>query len=191
MSHSDHGPPLAREIRERTGIDPARCYQCGKCTAGCPMAAEMPTRISQLMRKIQRGREELLTDPSIWYCLTCEQCSARCPQQAEPARLVDALRELATERAPGSAPRRIGAFHTAFLEQVRLNGRLYEFGLVLGYKLRSGALLDDVEAAPAMMARGKLAFIPTRIEGLQDVRRIFEACEAEHGAHGGHDEEAP
>ncbi len=189
MSHDEHGPPLTREIRERTGIEPARCYQCGKCTAGCPMALEMPTRIQQIMRKIQQGREELLEDPSIWLCLSCEQCSGRCPQQVEPARLVDAVRELAMERAPGTAPNRIGAFHKAFLEQVRLNGRLYEFGLVLGYKLRSGALLDDVDAAPAMMARGKLALVPTRIEGLDEIRRIFDACEG-HRAVDGHDEEA-
>jgi heterodisulfide reductase subunit C len=186
MSHSEHGPPLTREVRSRTGLDPARCYQCGKCTAGCPMAAEMPTRIQQIMRKIQQGREELLEDPSIWYCLSCEQCSGRCPQQVEPARMVDALRELAMERVPGSAPRRIGAFHKAFLEQIELNGRLYEFGLVIGYKLRSGALLDDVDTAPAMMARGKLALVPTRIEGLDDIARIFEACRER-----GHEEDTP
>jgi len=190
VSHDEHGAPLTREIRRRTGIEPARCYQCGKCTAGCPMAHEMPTRIQQIMRKIQQGREDLLEDPSIWLCLSCEQCSGRCPQEVEPARLVDAARELAMERAPGTAPRRIRAFHTAFLEQVKLNGRLYEFGLVLGYKLRSGALMDDVDAAPAMMARGKLALVPTRIEGLDEIRRIFEACERRDASHG-HDEEAP
>jgi heterodisulfide reductase subunit C2 len=190
VSHDEHGPPLTREIRSRTGIEPARCYQCGKCTAGCPMADEMPTRIQQIMRKIQQGREGLLEDPSIWLCLSCEQCSGRCPQEVEPARMVDALRELAMERAPGTAPRRIGAFHTAFLEQIKLNGRLYEFGLVMGYKLRSGALLDDVEAAPAMMARGKLALVPTRIDGLDDVRRIFRACEHRPAADSP-DEEAP
>jgi len=187
VTHHEHGPALTREIRSRTGIEPARCYQCGKCTAGCPMAMEMPTRIQQIMRKIQQGREELLEDPSIWICASCEQCSGRCPQEVEPARLIDALRELSMERAPGSAPRRIGAMHRAFLKQVKLNGRMFEVGLVVGYKLRSGAMTDDVEAAPGMMVRGKLALVPTRIKGLDEIRRIFEACEPRRGA----DEETP
>jgi heterodisulfide reductase subunit C len=188
VSHSEHGPPLTREVRARTGIEPARCYQCGKCTAGCPMALEMPTRVQQIMRKIQQGREELLEDPSIWICASCEQCSGRCPQDVEPARLIDALRELSMERAPGSAPRRIGAMHRAFLGQIKLNGRLFEVGLVLGYKLRSGAMTDDVETAPGMMSRGKLALVPTRIKGLDEIRRIFEACDPDRR---GSDEESP
>ena len=183
MSHHEHGPALARKVRARTGLDPARCYQCGKCTAGCPMAEEMPSRIQQIMRRLQRGDDTLLTDASLWYCLTCETCSARCPQGVEPARLVDALRELALEADAGSPPRAIRAFHEAFLEQIRWNGRLYEFGLVMGYKLRSGALLNDVTAAPAMMSRGKLALVPKRIQGLDDIRRIFDAC-AKHGEDG-------
>ena len=33
------------------------------------------------------------------------------------------------------------------------------------YKLRTGALLADMTAAPGMIARGKLAFLPHAIEG--------------------------
>ena len=36
-------------------------------------------------------------------------------------------------------PRTIGAFHKAFLEQIRTNGRLHEMGLVMDYKLRRRA----------------------------------------------------
>ncbi len=43
------------------------------------------------------------------------------------------------------------------------------------YKLRSGALLQDVAAAPGMLRRGKLPLRPPRIEGVDEVRRIFEA----------------
>jgi len=181
VSHTeDHGPALTRQVRERSGLDPAACYQCGKCTAGCPMAGEMPTGPQQIMRKVQLGREGLLEDASIWLCLTCETCSTRCPMDCEPARIIDALRELSLEQRPGSGPRNIRAFHQAFLEQIRSHGRLFEFGLVMGFKLRSGALLDDVTAAPSMLSRGKLAFKPRRIENLAEVRRIFDACESRH-----------
>ena len=29
---------LAAQVQQRCGENPARCYQCGKCTAGCPVA---------------------------------------------------------------------------------------------------------------------------------------------------------
>ncbi len=54
-------------------------------------------------------------------------------------------------------PRTISAFHKAFLDQIRTNGRLHEVGLVMEYKLRSGDLMKDVTNAPALFTRGKLS----------------------------------
>ena len=50
-------------------------------------------------------------------------------------------------------------------------------GLMAEYKLRSGALFADVTAAPGMVSRGKLGFVPHPIKGVKEVRRIFDACE--------------
>jgi hypothetical protein len=49
--------------------------------------------------------------------------------------------------------------------------------MVMEYKLRTGALAQDALAAPSMLARGKLRLAPRRIEGIDEVRRIFDACE--------------
>ena len=35
---------FAADILEATGINAATCYQCGKCSAGCPMASESDLR---------------------------------------------------------------------------------------------------------------------------------------------------
>ena len=178
-AHRGHGrPTLAEELRRATGRNPARCYQCGKCSAGCPMASETALRPHDVMRLVvQDRREELLASESIWLCLTCETCVARCPNECDPARTIDALREIASAQDPGSAPKAVSAFHRSFLDQVRLTGRLFELGLMAEYKLRSGALFADVTAAPGMVARGKLGFVPHPIKGVREVRRIFEACE--------------
>jgi heterodisulfide reductase subunit C2 len=187
MEHPDHsastttGPSLSfsREIREATGINPARCYQCGKCSAGCPMAEEMATKPHQMLRMMQLGqRQQLLEDPSIWLCLTCETCTARCPNEVEPARLIDAVRGLAVREFPTAAPRPIRAFHRAFLQAIAANGRIFEFGMIANYKLKSGDLFSDVLTAPGMLARGKLKLLPSSIDGVADVRRIFAACAA-------------
>jgi len=167
------------EVRRISGLDPACCYQCGKCSAGCPMAEEMDLRTHQLVRLVQLDRRErLLRSESIWLCLGCETCTTRCPNGFDPAAVIDALREVMLREEPGNVPRRIGAFHRAFLDQIRSHGRLFEIGLVMGFKLRSGALFDDVTTAPALLRRGKLKLVPKRIEGIDEVRRIFDACQA-------------
>jgi heterodisulfide reductase subunit C len=176
---SAHGrASLRAEMKERTGKNTARCYQCGKCSAGCPMAGETSLRPHDVMRLVNLDqRERLLTNESIWLCLTCETCTERCPNGCDPARTMDALREMAVAASPGSAPRAVLAFHRSFLDQIRLTGRSFELGLVAEYKLRTGALLQDVATVPGLVARGKLGFVPHPIEGVKEVRRIFEACE--------------
>ncbi|MCK5552076.1 MAG: heterodisulfide reductase subunit C, partial [Deltaproteobacteria bacterium] len=41
------------EILALSGEDASRCVQCGKCTAGCPIAPEMDMKPSQVLRHIQ------------------------------------------------------------------------------------------------------------------------------------------
>ena len=181
----DHKPSrfessLLSRIREVTRLDPALCYQCGKCSAGCPMASEMDLKTNEIIRLLQLdARERLLSSESIWMCLTCETCTTRCPNLFDPAAIIDALREIIVMEHPDFIPRRIAAFHTAFLDQIRSHGRVFEFGLVASYKLRSGALFADVDSVPGMLARGKLALTPKRIKGLRELRRIFEKCAPE------------
>jgi heterodisulfide reductase subunit C len=141
------------------------------------MAAEMELKTHEIIRLLQLDcRERLLTTESIWLCLTCETCTTRCPNEFDPAIVIDALREIALKERRDCVPRRIAAFHSAFLDQIRAHGRVFEFGLVASYKLRSGALFADVAAVPGMLARGKLALTPKRIEGIKEVRRIFRKC---------------
>ena len=174
---SERRRTLAGEILEATGINAATCYQCGKCSAGCPMASESALRPHAIMRLVmQDRRERALTDESIWLCLTCETCSARCPNDCDPACVIDAVRELSIETSVADIPRTISAFHKAFLEQIRSNGRLHEFGMVMDYKLRSGELMKDVTSAPGMLTRGKLSFRAERIEAVDEIKRIFEKC---------------
>jgi heterodisulfide reductase subunit C2 len=171
---------VSTQIQNATGLDPACCYQCGKCSAGCPMASEMDLKTHEIIRLLQLDLgERLLSSEAIWMCLTCETCTTRCPNQFDPAAVIDALREIALLKAPERVPKRISAFHSAFLDQIRTHGRVFEFGLVASYKLRGGALFADVESVPSMLSRGKLSFTPKKIEGIKALRRIFEQCATE------------
>lgn len=170
---------LEQTVLDMTGVSAPRCYQCAKCSAGCPMAGESRLRPHDIMRLIQANRrDELLSSESLWLCLTCETCTARCPCSCDPARVIDALREIAWRDDLARPPRRVSAFHKSFLGQIRRHGRIFEMGLIAGYKMRSGALFSDVMSAPGMLGRGKLSLSPNRIEGLDEVRRIFAAAAA-------------
>ncbi len=168
---------LSAEILEATGIAAATCYQCGKCSAGCPMASESALRPHNVLRSItQDRREQLLADPSLWLCLTCETCSARCPNGCDPARVIEALRDISVAEGVADQPRLLAAFHKAFLAQIKLTGRLHEVYMVMEYKLRSGDLIKDVANAPGMLTRGKLGVLPERIKGVSEIKRIFSRC---------------
>ncbi|MBN2204706.1 MAG: 4Fe-4S dicluster domain-containing protein [Thermoleophilia bacterium] len=173
MSRSDAVVRLLAETRSAA----ARCYQCGKCSAGCPMVSEMTLPPHDIMRLTAHGRfAEVLSADSLWLCLTCETCSERCPTGTDPAAIIDALREAAVLDGRREVPRSIAAFHRSFLDQVRLTGRLYEAGFFAEYKLRSRALLDDIGNAPGLVRRGKLHPLPHRLHGIGEVRAIFERC---------------
>jgi heterodisulfide reductase subunit C len=141
------------------------------------MGAEMTLAPHDVMRLVARDRSaEACAADSLWLCLTCETCSSRCPTGADPAAVIDALREVAVREGVADLPRAIAAFHRSFLDQVRATGRLYEAGFVVQYKLRSRALLQDAANAPGMLRRGKLHALPERLEGIDEVRGIFERC---------------
>jgi heterodisulfide reductase subunit C len=177
-----HAETLPSRVQDATGESIFSCYQCGKCTAGCPLAAEMDYAPHQILRLLQLDlpemEEEVLTAFSIWLCLTCETCAARCPQEVDLPRIMDYLRQESLRRGlVHPKAKDILAFHQAFLETIRRSGRLHEVGLISSYKLRTMHLLQDVLLAPKLMARGKLNPLPHSIAGKDAVRRIFERCE--------------
>ncbi|OGF68292.1 MAG: hypothetical protein A2Y62_18885 [Candidatus Fischerbacteria bacterium RBG_13_37_8] len=156
-----------------------RCYQCGKCAAGCPLADEMDYPSTVIMRMLQLGLPEMddkvLQSYTIWLCLTCETCYARCPMEIDIPRVMDYLRgESLRLRKVNRRAKDILAFNKSFLDTIKHTGRLYEFGLIADYKIRSFHWFQDVLLAPVMYIKGKLGFLPHRIKGTDAVARIFE-----------------
>jgi len=159
----------------------AECYQCGKCTAGCPMARYMDLTPSQVMRLVQIGDEaavaRVLGATGIWSCAGCLTCTQRCPKELDPAAVMDALREMSYSRGlVSSRQKKVLAFLEAFLKTVEKNGRMSEIPLVRRYKMASMDLFSDVGLVPPMLWRGKLPLKSHKIGGRGEVRRIFETC---------------
>ena len=170
---------LKAKVEQATGVKLNHCDQCGKCTAGCPVAQDMDLTSCQILRLVQFGDpawdRQALQSEGIWLCLACETCSTRCPQEVAVPKVMDFLRAEAVRRdLAHPRSRDIQAFHRAFMDSVRATGRLYEIGLVADYKVRSRHFLKDVMLAPRMLVRGKLPLLPHLIKGRDAMKRIFQ-----------------
>ena len=51
-------PTFLREVERRTGTPVSACFQCHKCSTGCPISPEMDFRSSQIIRLIHLGEED-------------------------------------------------------------------------------------------------------------------------------------
>ena len=171
---------LVEEVQRRSGTAPGACFQCHKCTTGCPIGPEMDFLPSQVMRLVHLGlEEEVLGSQAIWLCASCEACTARCPQGIDIAAVMDALRIMAIDRAVALPDAHGKQFNRSFLGSVRRHGRVFEAGMMAFYKLRTGDLLADVGKVPQMLAKGKLSLVPKRSGSVGEVREAFRRAEEE------------
>ncbi len=72
------------------------CYDCGKCTATCPIAragSNYSPRRHVLATNLGQ-RDELLQNGTLFSCLTCSLCDRRCPAEVGYTELVQKLREI-------------------------------------------------------------------------------------------------
>jgi len=90
--------PFVRQIEMISGESLLACNQCGKCSAGCPVAYGMDLLPSQVIRLAQLGVEDVLNTETIWSCAACLTCVARCPKGIDLPRIMEALRLIHMQR---------------------------------------------------------------------------------------------
>ena len=174
--------PFNSEISAASEQGMADCYQCGKCSAGCPMVDYMDLMPNAVMRNVQLGlREKVLGCKTIWLCVSCETCSTRCPQEVDIARIMDTLREISLQSGMANPEMKdITCFHELFLGSIRKNGRLDEARIVINFKTRRPRhLFEDMVTGLQMVLKGKMPFLPHKIKKRSEVKQIFKNCSAE------------
>jgi len=199
--HSSHTPDpsaqtVAAQVEKNTGESPVKCYQCGRCAAGCPqnICGEMdisPTRMMHLLQlelafadepeKSRQYAEKALSADTCWLCAGCLACTTRCPQGLDIAGTMDVLRQESLRRGVAAKSRRardIQKLHRAFLNSALKRGRIHEISMLIAYKLRSGHLLADMNLGPAMWWKGKMHLLGGESV---DTQRVQEAIEKLRG----------
>lgn len=174
---------LAQEIRSHCGEDVNRCYQCLKCSAGCPMTFAMDYPPSQVMRMVQLGQEEaLLACKTIWVCLTCNTCSIRCPNDIDIALVIDSLRERVLKKGGVPAVEKVALFHKYFLNNVKRRGRTFESELLALYQIKTGQAMQNAGLGMRMFLKGRLAMLPESVGNKKAFREIYRRVEKRGGS---------
>ncbi|MBW2307555.1 MAG: 4Fe-4S dicluster domain-containing protein [Deltaproteobacteria bacterium] len=168
---------FARHIGLLSGQSLAECYQCVKCSAGCPVASAMDILPHQIIRMVQYGiKETVLSSQTIWICASCYTCSVRCPNGIDIAHIMDVLRQISLAEGFPPGEKNVPEFHSAFLSSVKKTGRVYELGMLARYKFRTGTFMQDMKLGAKMFLKGKIKLLPHKIRRLGEVRRMFQAA---------------
>ncbi|CAG0936501.1 partial heterodisulfide reductase subunit C2, partial [Thermoflexales bacterium] len=152
---------LARRVHDETEQNVYLCYQCVKCTSGCPVAEFFDWQPNQIMRAVQLGQEDIaLHSQTPWLCASCQTCTTRCPQGLDITAIMEFLTREAKARHLKPQVPAVNIFNEAFLREVKLWGRAYELGLMAEMKLRTHNLMGDMDLGLKMLKKHKMPFLP-------------------------------
>ena len=171
---------FADQVREESGVEIDRCYQCLTCTLGCDASFAMDYPPNQVVRLSQLGlKDEVLGSSSIWVCTACESCVTRCPNEIDIPHLMDTLHQIALREGVKVKEPSVPVFHKVFLAPVKQYGRQFEVmmtGLFI-FRARKFSLNDMITNATLglnMFLKGKLKFMPPSIKDKKAIGDIFK-----------------
>jgi len=138
------------------------CFQCGTCTASCPVrAVEDRFNPRRIIRMALLGmKQEVLNSSFVWLCSSCYACQERCPQGVKITGIMGAIRNIAVRN------RLVPAMFLGQVASLKAHGRVYEVGELENEK------------------RAKIG-LPQITEMPDEVRKILEMTGAEELAKGG------
>lgn len=162
---------LASQIRRQCGENVFLCYQCQKCSSGCPVAEYFDLAPNQLIRAVQLGQKDMvLKSRTLWLCAMCETCAVRCPHDINITKIMDVLKIMAQEEGLSAPLPSAVLFNQAAMRGIRLFGRMYEAGLMGELYIRQmwAGTLDfrrllriDLPLALKMIRKRKLKLLPS------------------------------
>ncbi|MDY6863447.1 MAG: 4Fe-4S dicluster domain-containing protein [Thermodesulfobacteriota bacterium] len=171
-------------VMKESGENINLCYQCQKCSAGCPISFAMDILPHHIIRMVQLGLEEkVLQSKTIWLCSACETCGTRCPNDIDIAKVNDTLKQKAEKSGLSLGEKNAPLFHSAFVSSIKKRGRVYELGMIQEYtlkcgdfaeKFKAGDFLRDAKLGLKMFIRRKLKLYPQKIKGVNEVKKLFK-----------------
>ena len=180
----------SRAVAAESGIRVTSCYQCLRCTNGCPVSTLMEIKPHEVVRLVQLGRrDELLESSTPWICLSCEMCSTYCPNEIDVAGLMNYLKNTVVSSLKKPALYEVAAFHEAFLSVLGRYGRMERLRTPWGvFKWKSllnqgppgrKEMIEDMSLAWSLLKRGRLGLFPDKAQGCRRGPAFHEATRQE------------
>ena len=92
-------PEFVDDLKKFGAVDINACYNCGNCTAICPLSDEDNSFPRKMLRYSVLGLENRIEDSlDPWLCYYCGECSETCPREANPGELMMTLRRWLTAK---------------------------------------------------------------------------------------------
>jgi len=89
-------PDLLLEMKKYGEVNIESCFNCGNCTAVCPLTADNESFPRRMIRFAQLGMQQsLLSSRELWMCYNCGECTETCPRQADPGEYMATARRYA------------------------------------------------------------------------------------------------
>jgi ferredoxin len=86
-------PQFLTELKKYGAMNVEKCFNCGNCTAICPLSTDSETFPRRIIHYAQLGlKEKLLGSKELWLCYYCGECTKTCPQQADPGEFMATAR---------------------------------------------------------------------------------------------------
>lgn len=154
-------PAAAEQMAALCGENAYLCYQCRKCSAGCPVSDLMDLAPNQVVRAIQLGQLDMVFESStLWLCASCQTCVTRCPHGVDLPRMMDSLRSAALAKGIKPKVPAVADFLKVAARDINAFGRLYELGVMAELNLRGGNPFKDMDIGWELFRRGKLGVFP-------------------------------
>ena len=164
---------LASQIKDVIGVDVYLCYQCEKCSCGCPVSPEMDLIPAQIMHAAQLNfKQKIMSVNTIWYCASCETCTTRCPQGIDISKVMDALRIIARREKIKAKVPLVPIFYNLCLMSLKWVGCIYEIGVAGYLRIRAGTVFKELPLVKAYLSKGKLGLFP-KFRNVFQVKRII------------------
>ncbi len=172
-------PAARRRIESLSGQTISACFQCEKCTNGCPVAFAMDIVPHRVIRMANYGTiGPLLHCATIWVCSSCETCTTRCPNNIDIAHVMDTLRQVSMKEGKVMPTQHDAPiFHKEFLASIQRSGRINELDMITRYTLKSegiGGMIKQAGMGIKMLTRGRFKLLPEKATAKSEVKTIFK-----------------
>ena len=166
-----------QKIMDKADVRQYDCYQCGKCSGGCPMANGMDLKPRGIMRCAQVGAlDTILNSNTIWLCSGCYACVDRCPHDVNVPAFIEEARYEAMRQ--GIKRHDSDVLNKAFVANIKMFGRSHEMILAGLYNVLALKPIQDVSSLPHMLKNKLIGIKPNTIDGTSELAKMIERAES-------------